>query len=223
MTHRPLVSGPMAKPTPPPSPGPATSEKALTVLAAARRIFLDHGFGAATTDMIQQAAAVSKSTVYAHYPNKEALFRAVVESECERLVAEVRAVALPAGSLKGTLTTIGAFYLAMVLSPDVLAMYRLIVAEAPRFPELAARFYVTGPGAMNDIVSGVLDTALADGALDFGGVGRDAAAALFVGMVRSEAQMQSLTHPGSPPSAVQQQQWVRDAVTTFLRAFTGAR
>jgi AcrR family transcriptional regulator len=40
-------------------------------------VFLANGFSAATTDMIQQAAGVSKSTVYSHYPNKEALFAAV--------------------------------------------------------------------------------------------------------------------------------------------------
>lgn len=37
--------------------------KALTVLRAARNVFLTHGFSA-TTDMIQREAGVSKSTVY---------------------------------------------------------------------------------------------------------------------------------------------------------------
>src|SRR3546814_1070545 len=55
---------------PPPSNGELNA-KALTVLRAARNIFLTHGFSAATTDMIQREAGVSKSTVYAHYANKE--------------------------------------------------------------------------------------------------------------------------------------------------------
>jgi AcrR family transcriptional regulator len=189
------------------------------VLAAARDVFLAHGFSAATTDMIQQAAGVSKSTVYSHYPNKEDLFRAAVLAECERLIAEARSLVVPDRDLKGTLGEVGAFYLRMVLSPDVLAIYRVVVSEANRFPELARRFYLTGPGAMNAVVAGVLETAGENGELDLGGIGRDAAAALFVSMVRGEAQMQTLTHPGSPPSAAQQDQWVKDAVTTFLRAF----
>jgi TetR/AcrR family transcriptional regulator, mexJK operon transcriptional repressor len=41
----------------------AQSEKARAVLAGARAVFLANGFSAATTDMIQQAAGVSKSTV----------------------------------------------------------------------------------------------------------------------------------------------------------------
>ena len=41
------------------------TEKQLTVLLAASDVFLEHGFSAATTDMIQQRAGVSKATVYA--------------------------------------------------------------------------------------------------------------------------------------------------------------
>ncbi|KOQ92535.1 TetR/AcrR family transcriptional regulator, partial [Pluralibacter gergoviae] len=68
-----------------PSEGtPAVSAKAQKVLAGAKSIFLARGYSAATTDMIQQAAGVSKSTVYAYYPNKEALFTAVVEQQCGR-------------------------------------------------------------------------------------------------------------------------------------------
>src|SRR3546814_9810578 len=52
--------------TSPPSSGELNA-KALTVLRAARTVFLTHGFSAATTDMIQREAGVSKSTVYAHY------------------------------------------------------------------------------------------------------------------------------------------------------------
>lgn len=197
----------------------APSDKALTVLAAARKIFLANGFSLATTDMIQQAAGVSKSTVYSHYPNKEALFRAVVDAECEQLIEKTREQKRSGRNLKDNLTEIGRTYLEMVLSPDVLAVYRVVVSEAPRFPELARRFYLTGPGAVNNVVSEMLDAAMAEGQLDLGGVGRDAAASLFVNMVRGEAQMQCLTHPESPASAAQRDQWVSEAVTTFLRAF----
>lgn len=197
----------------------APPDKARAVLAAARKIFLANGFSLATTDMIQQAAAVSKSTVYSHYPNKEALFRAVVDAECEHFMETARALKFSDKNLKASLTEMGAAYLEMVLSPDALAIYRIIASEAPRFPELARRFYLTGPGAMNNFVAEMLETAMAKDQLDLGGVGRDAAASLFMNMVRGEAQMQCLTHPEAPASAAQRDQWVSEAVTTFLRAF----
>ncbi|WP_042860663.1 TetR/AcrR family transcriptional regulator [Dickeya sp. NCPPB 3274] len=52
--------------------------KAWKVLEAARKIFLTYGFSAATTDMSQRKAHVFKSTVYAHYQNKEPLFIAML-------------------------------------------------------------------------------------------------------------------------------------------------
>jgi TetR/AcrR family transcriptional regulator, mexJK operon transcriptional repressor len=194
-------------------------DKAETVLAGAREIFLAHGFTASTTDMIQRAAAVSKSTVYAHYPNKEALFTAVVEAECERHLASIRNLKFSENDLEATLEEIARAYLDIVLSAEALALYRVVVAEAPRFPELARRFYVAGPGAVNRIVAELLDGPMSKGELDLSSVGRDAAAELFVNMVRGEAQMQSLTHPTSQPSAVQRDRWALDAVASFLRAF----
>lgn len=207
-------------------PTPATStaascppDKAAVVLAGAREIFLAHGFAASTTDMIQQAAGVSKSTVYSHYPNKEALFTAVVEAECERSLATIRGLTFSDSRLEGVLDEVARAYLDIVLSPDTLALLRVVVGEAPRFPELARRFYVAGPGTLNGIVAELLDGAMAKGELDLSSIGRDAAAALFVNMVRGEAQMQCLTHPNSRPSAAQRDRWASEAVTSFLRAF----
>jgi AcrR family transcriptional regulator len=194
-------------------------DKAAAVLAGAREIFLTLGFSAATTDMIQQAAGVSKSTVYSHYPNKEALFTAMVEAECEYALQTVRNLKFSDKGLESILEESARAYLDIVLSPESLALYRVVVAEAPRFPELARRFYVAGPGAMNSMMAELLDRAAWKEELDFSSVGRDATAALFVNMVRGEAQMQSLTHPNSRPSAAQRDRWVREAVTTFLSAF----
>lgn len=195
------------------------SDKARVVLAAAREVFLANGFSLATTDMIQRAAGVSKSTVYAHYPNKEALFRAVIEVECKRFIEGVRQRKISDQSLKPVLMETAKVFLDSLLSSDILAVYRIVVSEAPRFPDLGALFYAAGPGAMNKFVAETLEQAMEKGELDLGGVGRDAAASLFVNMVRGEAQMQSLTHPEARASVIQREQWVNEAVTTFIRAF----
>lgn len=218
------ISSGRSKAPPPskrPSPDGATgqSEKARLVLAGARTVFLANGFSAATTDMIQQAAGVSKSTVYSHYPNKEALFVAVVEAECEQFLKTVRKPKFPGGRLADILNAMAQAYLEIVLSHDGLALYRMIAAEAPRFPELGRRFYLAGPATINNIVAEKLETAASKGELDLGSIGLDSAASLFVNMVRGEAQMQCLMHPDSPASAAQRDRWAKDAVIAFLRAF----
>lgn len=194
-------------------------DKARAVLRAASKIFLTHGFSAATTDMIQREAAVSKSTVYAYYPNKEALFIAVIEERC-RLFAEVlNRIQFQPGNLHRTLTALGFAYLEFLLSPDGLALFRVIIGEAPRFPQLAQTFYQIGPRTIAGRVAEQLALAVKAEEVDLSAVGLDTAAQIFTGLIRSEAQLHYLTHPEAKPSTEQIDRWVASAVTTFLLAF----
>ena len=210
----------------PPSPGASETElngKAQTVLRAARNVFLTHGFSAATTDMIQREAGVSKSTVYAHYANKEALFVAVIQAECAEFTLSVRAIQSQPGKLRETLTALARAYLHVVVSPAGLSLFRVVIAEAPRFPDLARTLYLAGPQAIANIVSQHLAGAVASGEIDLSEIGRDGAASQFVNLVRSEPQLQCLTHPGASPSLAQIDQWTNATVTTFLRAYGADR
>jgi len=193
--------------------------KAYTVLTAARKIFLTYGFSSATTDMIQREAAVSKSTVYANYANKEALFVAVVESECKAFAETVRAIKFCPGQLKETLTALARAYLEIVLSPSGLALHRIIVSEGPRFPALAQTFYMAGPSVITAMVADLFTRAAASSEVDLGDLEYVEAARVFINMVRSEPQLFSLTHPDAPPTKQQIERWVEVVVQTFMRAY----
>jgi AcrR family transcriptional regulator len=65
------------------------------VLDAALKLFVKRGYGGTSMDAIAQAAGVTKPVVYACYPSKEKLFRALLEREERRLLDGV-AAALPA-------------------------------------------------------------------------------------------------------------------------------
>jgi TetR/AcrR family transcriptional regulator, mexJK operon transcriptional repressor len=195
------------------------NEKARQVLAAATQVFLSHGFSAATTDMIQGAAGVSKSTVYAHFENKETLFKAVIEAQCALFAESIREIRFERGEVERVLRELGRAYLNIVLSKAGLDLFRVIIAEAPRFPALARTFYLAGPRVIAAVVAEHLASAVESGEIDVQSVGIDAAAALFFSLVRSEGQLECLTHPDSPPSPVQIDHWLNVAVTTFLRAF----
>jgi TetR/AcrR family transcriptional repressor of mexJK operon len=169
--------------------------------------------------MIQEAAAVSKATVYARYATKEALFKAVIEAECDRLLGTARATEIRSRKLKNVLEALAQAYLHIVLSPEALALFRAVIGEAPRFPTLARQFYLVGPHGFNAIVQRHLEDAANREEADFSSVGLEMAAIHFVSLVRGEVHMQCLTHPGSVPSQAQLDQWVTAAVTTFSRAF----
>jgi AcrR family transcriptional regulator len=198
---------------------PEPNDKELSVLNAATSIFLAHGFNAATTDMIQREAGVSKATMYAYFPNKEAMFEAVIQRQLTIMTETLRGIPATPGDIARTLGGIGMSYLEFLLSPPGLAMYRVVVAEAPRFPDLGPFFYRAGPRVVTSMVAEPLSKADRSGQIDLHSVGAEAAAALFIGMVRAEGHLEYLMHPDTRPSPVQTERWVRLAVTTFLRAF----
>jgi len=198
------------------------NEKARQVLAAATQVFLTHGFSAATTDMIQSAAGVSKSTVYAYFENKESLFAAVIEAQCASFAKSVHGIRFERGEIERVLRELGRAYLNIVLSKAGLDLFRVVIAEAPRFPALARTFYLAGPSVISAVVAEHLAAAVASGEIDVQSVGIDSAAAIFFSLLRSEGQLECLTHPNTPASPVQIDHWVDVAVRTFLRAFGNA-
>jgi AcrR family transcriptional regulator len=203
----------------PPHSSSSPGDKARAVLKAAATIFLQHGFSASTTDMIQREAGVSKATVYACYANKEALFAAVIESECAAFMSTVRAIDTRSADLKATLSEMGRAYMNILLSDTGLALFRVVVAEAPRFPDLARRFYQAGPRVAVGLFAERLTVFAERGELDLQSTGSEAAARAFLGLLRNDGQLEFLTHPNAHASAAQIEHWVEQAVTLFLRAF----
>jgi AcrR family transcriptional regulator len=202
-----------------PSPTAELNEKARTVLRAATEVFLSHGFSAATTDMIQREAGVSKATLYACYPNKEALFTAVIEAQCAGMADAMRAVEAAPGDVASTLAAMGRSYMHSVLAPAGLALFRVVAAEALRFPHLGRSFYLAGPKMITNLVARQLSFAAEAGDIDVQSVGIDAAAHILVSLFRGERHMEYLTHPEARPSEAQIEQWAQAAVEVFLRAF----
>jgi AcrR family transcriptional regulator len=198
------------------------SSKELAVLKAATSVFLTHGFNAATTDMIQREAGVSKATMYACFPGKEAMFIAVIERQCAVMSESFKAIRMAPGDIVKTLTDLGVSYLKLVLSPPALALFRVVAAEAPRIPELGRRFYLAGPQLAVDKVATLLTEAVQAGEIDVQTIGIDAAATLFLSLVRGKGLLECLTHPNARPSEAQIDHWVQLAVTGFLRAFGAA-
>src|SRR4029077_16164239 len=119
--------------------------KAEAILAAAERAFLAGGFGAVTMDMIAREATVSKATVYAHFTGKEALFGAVIAHLSERRYGGFSAEALDPRDIEASLTTIASRFLDLVLSPEAIALNRIIVGEVTRVPVLGQVFWAAGP------------------------------------------------------------------------------
>ena len=102
------------------------------------------GFGLAGVDDIVAEAGVSKRTLYAHFPSKEALFGAIIEEWCDRFLTPLREAGIGHRDPRETLIDLGRTFLEVVLSPEGVKLYRVVIAEAPRFPDLGRVFYDSG-------------------------------------------------------------------------------
>jgi TetR/AcrR family transcriptional repressor of mexJK operon len=191
--------------------------KAESILAAAKRAFLANGFGAVSMDTIAREAGVSKATVYAHFAGKEELFGAVVGAECEQRFEGFSAGELDPADVRASLTTLGRRFLELVLSPDAIAVHRIIVAEVSRFPALGEVFWRAGPERTLGQIEAFMSSATAAGALDIADM--RLAAEQFVGLMRGELHLRHLLRLEAEAGTRRIRDVAAAAVDTFIRAF----
>ena len=125
-------------------------KKRAQIRSAAKALFLRSGFQGTSTDAIAAEASVSKETLYRYYARKEDLFVDVVRSlTTERLHlsqwTERSAQPTSIQELRTLLQTIARQVVETMVQPEYLAMFRLMLAELPRFPELGPLFRQTVP------------------------------------------------------------------------------
>jgi len=197
---------------PPPA---AASRKPSQILKAAYGIFLEQGYGAASMDAIAREAGVSKATLYAHFTSKEELFAAIVGSAClafERLAA----MSPPPDDLRAALMEAGGTLLRFILNPDVIKVYRNVLAEAGRFPELGRAMYEAGPGQGKAHLTTFFAAANARGVLAV--PDPELAAEQFGAMILGHMKMR-MELGIEMPSEERIERGLKSGVDAFLRAY----
>ena len=135
---------------------PRGQTRRAQILDAATQVFVENGYGAATIDLVASRAGASKATIYSFFGGKEGLFTAIIEERAERILAALPHVGIDHVDVRTTLTEIGRSYMRVAMSPDAIGLYRLILAEGVRFPELARTFYRIGPERVSERVASLL-------------------------------------------------------------------
>lgn len=129
---------------------PSSREKNLAALAAAESQFLATGYESVTMDSIARESGVSKQTLYSHFGSKRELFLALVTAKtraASRTVLSATPRITDAGNARGQLRGLLIAQLSAVMTPEVLALRRLVIGEMTRSPELARALYEHGPRA----------------------------------------------------------------------------
>jgi TetR/AcrR family transcriptional regulator, mexJK operon transcriptional repressor len=193
---------------------PATNAACVErILDAALEVFREHGYGA-SIDAVASRANVARQTIYNHFKSKEALFGAALEKAIAELFSTLRA---GDGDLRARLIRFGIELRARALHPKSIKLQRVLIGEAPRFPDLADSFYrycVLGScEQMATVFAAAMrnETMRRDDPLE--------TARLFMEMLVGMDRWRML-YGGSAPDAAAEKKHVTRAVDFFLRAYT---
>lgn len=114
------------------------------LLVAARRVFLERGFHAASLDAIAEAAGFSKGVVYSQFASKADLFLALLEQRIDERAAENERVAARSKGRTGLLALLAAAERSDAAEPGwsmLLIEFRIHAAREPALNERYARLH----------------------------------------------------------------------------------
>src|ERR1700674_1381013 len=121
------------------------------ILDAARKMFLERGFEGASIDEIAEAARSGKATIYARFRDKRALFTDVVTRDILSRITEFKAEVPTGSTIEERLASAASTLLHWGLDSERIALMRLAVAEARRFPDLASTVSRTARDLSTDL------------------------------------------------------------------------
>ncbi len=108
-----------------------TEAKRQAILQAAAEVFREVGFERASMSEIRARIGGSKATLYNYFPSKEKLFFEVMYQATQLELGAISATLdADTGDLKQQLASFGQKFLAVLYSPQAIAIRRLAIAEA---------------------------------------------------------------------------------------------
>ena len=202
-------------------PSQEDSAREEEILQAAFDVFSEKGFhGARMLDVASRARA-SKTTLYARYPSKEALFEALMAWSTRQGTEALDAIA--ADETLDPLTALHRFaaqLLALMLQPKKLALFRIAVAEGDRLSAVGRTYSAFtrdhGVECVRAIVARLLKQKRIeiDDRAEFGHS--------FIGLLQGELFTRALLGTIPSPHRDEIDRHARRAVTRLMRAYAAS-
>jgi TetR/AcrR family transcriptional repressor of mexJK operon len=189
------------------------------ILKVATDLFLDEGYGATSIESVAARAGISKRTFYDRFEDKAALFAAVVHRIIEQIRPPATVPLLAGASLAEILQRLAGLILRAALSPQALALHRLVTGESSRFPELAYAVETEGrQSEATELIAGLLARAQRNAKI--GTADQRFAADQFIYMVVTLPQRRALGF-GMPMTLAELDAWAHKVVILFLDGYKG--
>lgn len=200
-----------------------STRKRMAILEAAATVFLRNGYLGTSMDEVASLARVSKQTVYKHFADKERLFVEIVTSAVNEVSDPVHAEVLEladSGDVEADLRDLARRQLRRVMQPRLLALRRLVIGEATRFPELGRSFYERGPGRTITALATAFERLAERGVLQLEDPALAAAQFNWLIMSAPINQAMLLGHDEAPRPA-ELNRYADSGVRAFLAAYRG--
>lgn len=118
----------------------AKDQRRKALLTAALDEFYERGFTAARMDDIARRAGLSKGSVYLYFDSKDALFTELVKEYALPNVERLEAMAGQADSAAGAIQMLMGFAPVLVRETVVPKIMKVLIADAPAFPETVTAY-----------------------------------------------------------------------------------
>lgn len=190
------------------------------ILDVATALFLSRGFGATSIEAVAHRARISKRTFYHRFADKSALYRAVIHRLLEHWLPEFEAAFETRAPLAAVLERSALRMLTVALSPEALALRRLLISEAERFPELVRIANEQGATRGIDRIAALLESERRANRIRIDDC--RFAAMQFQEMVLAIPLRRAMGF-GAPLTADEQADWARRSVKLFIEGCRGER
>jgi AcrR family transcriptional regulator len=195
---------------------PRGDTRRAQILDGATAVFLEYGYTRATIELVVARIGASKATIYSFFGGKEGLFSALIEERTEHVLAGFKDIDFASVDVRRGLAHFAKQYMDVVMSPDAIELYRLILAEGPRLPHLVKSFYRIGPDRVTARVAKELRLWAERGRINTDDPSR--IAAQFLDTVRGELHLRAMAGLRPDDFAESIKSNIDHAVRTFWRA-----
>lgn len=195
----------------------ADDPRRQAIIREARRHFMADGYAATRIEPIARAATVSTATLYAYFPSKQHLFTAVILDASNDFSAQMERVRVADGTAGDQLILFATAYADFMGDPFVRSVFRLVMAERPRFRDVAQQFFDKGRSDFGRPLMAALTRLTERGELKIDKPSW--AAGQLMGMVEHPVFFMPLVTGDEVQAARSNAQIAADAVETFLARY----
>ncbi len=122
------------------------SSRGVLILDAAQNLFYHQGFDETSLAMIINEAGGSRRSIYNEFGNKRGLLMAVIQRQV-KVQSEILTSINRELEAKKALNQVCIKFVQGMLSPELMSLFRLVVQQVVKFPELGEMIYQKGPMA----------------------------------------------------------------------------